>query len=97
MNIEINMSDQEILEATSPERITEIETQIATEIENRASGHHMNRAQRRAFERKLGRKGRQNRDIITETARKIDYIDLIQRLRELNKKKENEKDEATKD
>ena len=35
-------------------------------------------------------------EAITDTAKKLNYIDLIQKLRKLNEEKENEKDcEAT--
>ena len=49
-----------------------------------------NRAERRALAKKMGKKGRAQIDLITETAEKLNYIDLIQRLRELNAKKEME-------
>lgn len=49
-----------------------------------------NRAERRALAKKMGKKGRAQMDLITETAEKLNYIDLIQRLRELNAKKEME-------
>lgn len=53
-----------------------------------------NRAERRAFAKKAGKKGRQQFDLITETARKLNYIDLIQKMRQLNEEKEKEKNEA---
>jgi len=49
-----------------------------------------NRAERRALAKKLGKKGREQVDVIAETAEKLNYIDLIQKLRELNAKKEME-------
>ena len=63
----------------------------------------MNRAQRRALKKKVGSKKYAemvaNGDVveaITDTAKKLNYIDLIQKLRKLNEEKENEKDgEAT--
>ena len=56
----------------------------------------MNRAQRRALKKKLGSKKyaemiTDNDDIVSavsETARKLNYIDLIQKLRKLNEEKE---------
>ena len=54
-----------------------------------------NRAQRRALMKKIGKKNYEDINIITETATKLDYIDLIQKFRELNKKKENEIYEQT--
>lgn len=52
----------------------------------------MNRAQRRAAAKRAGRKGRAKIDLVTETATHLDYINLIQKLRELNKRKEKEVD-----
>lgn len=52
---------------------------------------HLNRAQRRAFKKK--HKVEQN--IISDTALKLNYIDLIQKLRALNEKKEKENNEGT--
>lgn len=56
----------------------------------------MNRAQRRALKKKLGSKKyaemvTDSDDVVgavSETARKLNYIDLIQKLRKLNKEKE---------
>ena len=56
----------------------------------------MNRVQRRALKKKLGSKKyaemiTDNDDIVSavsETARKLNYIDLIQKLRKLNEEKE---------
>ena len=56
---------------------------------------HQNRAERRALMRKIGKKNYNDINIIAETATKLDYIDLIQKFRELNKKKENETYEDT--
>lgn len=56
---------------------------------------HLNRAQRRTLTKKLGKTGRAKADLIMDTTKKINYIDLIQKLRELNKKRENEENEAT--
>ena len=57
----------------------------------------MNRAQRRALKKKVGAKKyaemvAENGDIVSavsETAKKLNYVDLIQKLRKLNKEKEN--------
>lgn len=49
-----------------------------------------NRAERRALEKKLGKKGRAQYPDLIETSKKLAQIDLIQKLRELNEKKENE-------
>ena len=52
----------------------------------------MNRAQRRAAAKRAGRKGRAKIDLVTETATHLNYIDLIQKLRKLNERKEEEND-----
>lgn len=56
-----------------------------------------NRKERRALMKKMGKENYNEIMAISETAAKLDYIDLIQKLRELNKKKENEvyEDEQT--
>ena len=56
----------------------------------KAKSRPRNRAERRALAKKLGKKGRAQMDVITETTEKLNYIDLIQKLRELNAKKERE-------
>ena len=58
----------------------------------------MNRKQRRALMKKLGRKKynemmREQTNTIAETTEKLNYIDLIQKLRALNEKKEKEIEE----
>lgn len=50
----------------------------------------MNRAQRRAAAKRAGKKGRAKIDLVTETATHLNYIDLIQKLRNLNERKEEE-------
>ena len=62
----------------------------------------MNRAQRRALKKKVGSKKYAemvaNGDItetISDTAKKLNYIHLIQNLRELNERKEKENGTAT--
>ena len=62
----------------------------------------MNRAQRRALKKKVGSKKYAemvaNGDVvetISETAKKLNYIDLIQKLRKLNEEKEKENGETT--
>ena len=62
----------------------------ATTSDIKAKSRPRNRAERRALAKKMGKKGRAQMDLITETAEKLNYIDLIQRLRELNAKKEME-------
>ena len=63
----------------------------------------MNRAQRRALKKKVGAKKYaemvvENGDVVgavSETAQKLNYIDLIQKLRKLNEEKENKNDGET--
>ncbi len=58
----------------------------------------MNRAQRRALKKKVGAKkyaemvaeGNDVVGAVSETAKKLNYIDLIQKMRKLNAEKENE-------
>ena len=52
----------------------------------------LNRAQRRALAKKAKNKGlsKSAQDNIAETTKRLNYIDLIQRLRKLNEEKENE-------
>ena len=63
----------------------------------------MNRAQRRALKKKVGAKKyaemvAESGDVVgavSETAKKLNYIDLIQKLRKLNEEKEIEKNGET--
>lgn len=55
----------------------------------------MNREQRRALAKKIGKKGRAQAETISEYARKLTYISLIEKLREINKEKENNNEQAT--
>lgn len=74
----------------------ELDTIVDATISNiKTKSHPCNRAERRALTKKLGKKGRAQINIITETAEKLNYIDLIQKLRKLNKQKENENYEAS--
>ena len=49
-----------------------------------------NRAERRAFMRKMGKEKYNEFMAVSDTAAKLDYIDLIQKFRELNVKKKDE-------
>lgn len=74
-----------------PVNIDEITTTVASTInENSQIARPRNRAERRALAKKLGKKGREQFGTISETAKKLNYIDLIQKLREMNKENENE-------
>ena len=65
----------------------------------------MNRAQRRALKKKVGAKKyaemvAESGDVttaISQTAQKLNYIDLIQKLRKLNKEKEENGETITED
>lgn len=76
--------------------IEEIVEKTTSAIENKIQQPQFhNRAERRAFAKKLGKTGRAQFGSISETAKKLNYINLIQQLRELNEKKENENYETT--
>ena len=53
-------------------------------------GIKLNRKQRRKLAKKGGKKGRQQLESVADTAKKLNYIDLIEKLRILNEKKEKE-------
>ena len=76
--------------------IEELETTVAESLD-KAGYRPRNRAERRRIAKKLGKKGRANIGTVSETAKKLSYINLIQDLRKLNEKKENEENEATED
>ena len=84
---------------TEHDNLESIETETTTAIENKSQELQFhNRAQRRAFAKKLGKSGRAKMGTISETAKKLNYINLIEQLRELNEKKENENyEDATED
>ena len=78
-----------------PIDLKEIETTVAQQMEEKMQYQPRNRAQRRAFAKKLGKSGRAKMGTISETAKKLTYINLIKKLRALNEEKENEENEAT--
>ena len=81
-----------------PINLEEIETTVAQQVEEKTQYQPKNRAERRALAKKLGKRGRASMGSISETAKKLNYINLIENLRELNKKKENENyEDATED
>ena len=88
MNDEFNLKYNEE-ELDSPETLEAVETLINSQVEDN-SNIVLNRAQRRALAKKAGKKGRAQLDTIGETAKKLDYIDLIQKLRKMNEEKEKE-------
>jgi len=84
---------------TDQDNIEEIVEETTSAIENKVNQPQFhNRAERRKFAKKLGKSGRAKMGTISETAKKLTYINLIQKLRELNEEKENENyEQATKD
>ena len=80
-------------ELDSPETLEAVETLINSQVENN-SDIQLNRAQRRALAKKAGKRGRAQLEAIGETAKKLDYIDLIQKLRKMNEEKEKENNET---
>ena len=82
----------------SPSEITEAITEKAEEKVQQQQPQFHNRAERRRFAKKLGKSGRAKMGTISETAKKLTYINLIQKLRELNEEKENKNyEQAIKD
>jgi len=78
---------------TSPENLQQVEAQIKQDLQQQMSQRQpLNRKQRRALKKKAGKAGREQLSAITNTAEKLNYIDLIQKLQELNAKKEKEND-----
>lgn len=80
------------METTNIENAQTLE-EVTKEVASTAAvepRRNMNRAQRRAVAKRAGKKGRKQIDVVTDTATKLNYIELIQKLRELNKKKEEE-------
>lgn len=76
---------------TDQDNIEEIVEETTSAIENKVNQPQFhNRAERRRFAKKLGKSGRAKMGTISETAKKLTYVNLIQKLRELNEEKENE-------
>ena len=71
-----------------------IDDTLSNEVQA-GTARYLNRAQRRALMKKTSKKSRQQTDLINETAKKLAYVDLIQKLREMNKEKENDNYETT--
>ncbi len=81
---------------TDQDNIEEIVEETTSAIENKVNQPQFhNRAERRKFAKKLGKSGRAKIGTISETAKKLTYVNLIQKLRELNEEKENENYETT--
>ncbi len=95
-NISVEEAKAQIDAPTEEEILKNIEAKTLEKIN--ATTHKFNRAERRALKKKLGankyneflKEQGNTVELVNETARKLNYIDLIQNLRELNEKKENE-------
>ena len=93
-NISIEQAKQEIDAPTEEEILENINKRTIEYI--RSKQPPINRAQRRALKKRMGAKKyaqvqAENGDVIsavTDTAAKLSYIDLIQKLRKLNEEKE---------
>ena len=99
-NISIEQAEQEVGAPTDYEVLKNIEEKTIEKIKK--TQVPMNRAQRRALKKKVGSKKYAemvaNGDVvetISDTAKKLNYIDLIQKLRKLNEEKEKENGETT--
>ena len=94
MNTETNMPDAFVTGLTTDGEELDLDsmtTAIASAMDEKSQIARLrNRAERRALAKKIGRKGREQFGTISETAKKLNYIDMIQKLRELNEKKEKE-------
>ena len=75
----------------TPETIEEVQKIIDADLAQKSQiVQPRNRAERRAMMKKLGKKNYEQFSTIGETAKKLNYIDLIQKLKKLNAEKENE-------
>ena len=98
-NINYEEAEAAIGAATEEEILKNIQEKTLEKIRN--SQAPMNRAQRRALKKKIGTKkynqmfanDNDTVEAINETAAKLNYIDLIQKLRKLNEQKEAEENE----
>ena len=99
--ISIEQAMEEIGAPTEEEMLKKIEQKTIEKINS--TRVPMNRAQRRALKKKVGAKKyaemmAESGDVVgavSETAKKLNYIDLIQKLRKLNEEKEKEEDGET--
>ena len=99
--ISIEQAQSEVGAETAEEILKNIEEKTLTKIREKMPV--LNRAQRRALKKKYGAKKYAEMmgdsggvvETVTETAKKLNYIDLIQKLRKLNEKKENEENGET--
>ena len=98
-NISIEQAKEEVGAPTEEEILKKIQDKTIEKINS--TRVPMNRAQRRALRKKVGAKKyaemvAESGDVVgavSETAKKLNYIDLIQKLRKLNEEKEKEIEE----
>lgn len=97
-NISIEQAEEEVGAPTDYEVLKNIEEKTLEKI--RKTQVPMNRAQRRALKKKLGAKRYAEMvadgdivESVSDTAIKLNYTHLIQKLRELNEKKQKENEE----
>ena len=94
--ISIEEAEEQVGAPTEEEILKKIEQKTIEKINS--TRVPMNRAQRRALKKKVGAKKYAEMvaesgnvvEAVSETAKKLNYIDLIQKLRKLNEEKENE-------
>lgn len=99
--ISVEEAEEQVGAPTEEEILKKIEQKTIEKINS--TRVPMNRAQRRALKKKVGAKkyaemvanSGDEISMINETAEKLNYIDLIQKLRALNEKKEKENGETT--
>ena len=100
-NISVEEAETQVGAPTEEEILKNIEEKTLEKI--RSLQVPMNRAQRRAMKKKYGAKKYAEMmansgdavSAVSETAKKLNYIDLIQKLRKLNAEKENEENGET--
>lgn len=93
-NISIEQAREDVGAPTEEEILKKIQEKTIEKINS--TRVPMNRAQRRALKKKVGAKKYAEMvsesgnvvEAVSETARKLNYIDLIQKLRKLNKEKQ---------
>lgn len=88
-NITYEEAAQKVDAETDEEILNKISSYIANDIRQK-NNIVLNRAARRKLQKKVGKN---NIKTITDTSTKLGYIDLIQKLRELNEKKGDEVNE----
>ena len=94
--ISVEEAEQQVGAPTEEEILKKISDKTIEKINS--TRVPMNRAQRRALKKKVGAKkyaemiaeGNDVVGAVSETAKKLNYIDLIQKMRKLNAEKENE-------